>query len=590
MDKILNKYGNTLVNNKDLILSVVKNYHKALSYAGSELLNDNDFVFSAATINGNSLAYANEIQRDNFDIVLAAVSRNGNALKWASNNLKNNEQIVKAAVSNKGNALKHASAQIRSKKNIVFEAVKNGCSIEFVPNYYLNNDDDIISTILNRNTEIKISLSNSCLSIRSNRDIILKAVKNNGMNLEFASPDLQNDIEIMKNAGLENFNALKYTTLGLDVLQGTIYEILKDYNFRWYYKVRHSIINDSRYSVIAAIYKDECNWRFINQEHRNDKELMLFAIKLNARNYNYVSETLRNDRNIVMKIFDSDENKYETIERYIYTFCTVWNNDNEVLKAINYITGISLQKLENYDQYINATSIMEKWFCELPTKTLEYLSKCKTLFYPGAYHDFSTLQFFMENSSVTNFYYCEYMNREIDESSIYKALRTWFNNWENYSVRIHSQLGPKNFGQEDWRTFWYPDPEAEFGSDKELSFCTRYEIKKNGKTWNLFYFGTEGIATYEVLLKNKINLDIIVTQDHGLGGCWTSFCKNSLLETISKRYKKLPKILLTGSYAWDNYVEVSEWFGEFGMHNGDRKLFKHKKKLITSEKKKLIKN
>jgi hypothetical protein len=34
-------------------------------------------------------------------------------------------------------------------------------------------------------------------------------------------------------------------------------------------------------------------------------------------------------------------------------------------------------------------------------------------------------------------------------------------------------------------------------------------------------------------------------------------------------------MILSGGEAWKNYQEISDWFGKFGMHEGERKLWKH---------------
>lgn len=574
MDKVYAQYGAQLNDNENLILSVVKNYDKALSYASANLLHDHTFILKVMAINGASLYYATADQKNDEGIVLTAVSENGKSLKYASEALKNNENIVLAAVSNYGNALKYASEKMRLNRNIVLAAAKKRCSVQYIPLAFLNNDEEIISIILDRPSETKYSLNLGNETIRNNREIVMKAVRKNGLNLAFANPILQNDMELVKVAANEHFLALSYTQLNIFDLKDIIFEIFKGYKFRWYYKVHNSTLNNSKYSLLAAIYFNVHNWHKADDTYKNDKELMLFAISINSKSYDYATEQLKQDRDIVIAAINHDDYNHFIIHKYLPLFCKWFKKDEEVLGKIASKTGDELMILKNYEQYLNASTIMEKWFCELPSSTMNELSKCKSLYYPGAYHDFSTIQFFMENSCVTDFYYSDYMNKEISQFSIFDALQSWFDKWDGYQITQHINMHPSYFHEDDWDAFWHPSPNARFGSEIGLSFITKYVIEKDDQIWNIYYFGTEGIATYEVLLKNNIKIDIVVTQDHGLGGCWTSFCEDSLLKKIAKKYLLLPKMILSGGESWSNYEGVSDWFGKFGMHEGKRKLFK----------------
>ena len=201
--------------------------------------------------------------------------------------------------------------------------------------------------------------------------------------------------------------------------------------------------------------------------------------------------------------------------------------------------------------------------------------RCKTLYYPGAYNDFTTLKYFLENSIVKDFYYCDYLNYELNEVKIIDNLNTQLSS-SDYKVSLIALLTPEHYNQKDWESFWHRNAEARSVGEINKSFIFQFEIKKEKQRWNLYYFGTEAIKTYEILIKNKIKMDIIVTQDHGLGCLWTTFCRGSRLERLSLRYNSLPDFLLVGENgeAWDGYERITEPFGNFGMHNHPRSLFK----------------
>jgi len=199
--------------------------------------------------------------------------------------------------------------------------------------------------------------------------------------------------------------------------------------------------------------------------------------------------------------------------------------------------------------------------------------KLNTLYYPGAGYDFSTLKYFMENSRITKYYFCDYMNFEITPDSILQELRMYFD--QDYNIEIVADLRPTYFSKNKWIEYWHREAPM-FGGSIANSFAVLCKIKKGKKIWDLIYFGTEAIQTYDVLVQNNIKFDVVVTQDHGLGGLWTTFCKDSKLEMISHYYNQIPEILFVGiDYeSWTGFEMFSEPFGSFGLHQHERILYK----------------
>jgi len=204
----------------------------------------------------------------------------------------------------------------------------------------------------------------------------------------------------------------------------------------------------------------------------------------------------------------------------------------------------------------------------------------KNLFYPGAGYDFSTLLHFMFNSDIINFYYCDYYNAEFRIDSILNNLNRQFSS-ENIDCKIThvTDLNPQFYKENDWIDFWHEDQNIIDKHYIENSYIALIEIKTPEKKCFLYYFGTEAVKTYQVLLINNIIFDVVVTQDHGsLGGLlWTTFCKGSELENLSLLYDKMPKILMVGENqeSWNNYTQISEPFGRFGLHKHPRILFQY---------------
>jgi hypothetical protein len=195
----------------------------------------------------------------------------------------------------------------------------------------------------------------------------------------------------------------------------------------------------------------------------------------------------------------------------------------------------------------------------------------KRLFYPGAFSDFETLNYLIDNSSVKEFYFCDYLNNEDSITNIKTGLYEKLTGCEIYS----RELQPLYFEKLNYDQFWHWNPDARSWGRIENSYITEYLILKGRKSVKLFYFGTEAIGTYVTLLQCGRKPDIVVLQNHGLGCLWTPFGGDDLLFQTARHNDKLPKCLMVGegTNPWPGYVLSSGYFGQFGLHQNQRAVF-----------------
>jgi hypothetical protein len=158
-----------------------------LKYASDELKNDYDIVVKAIEEDGEALQYVSTQWKTNKNMIIKAVSQNGNALSYVqnlsnpqnnndnhhnhhhqnsinddsnnnNNNLFNNDyDVVYQAVSSHGESLGYASESLRRNKCIVYKAVKqNWMAISFAsfPSYKHRDHFDIILLGLSQNMNI----------------------------------------------------------------------------------------------------------------------------------------------------------------------------------------------------------------------------------------------------------------------------------------------------------------------------------------------------------------------------------------------------------------------------------------------------
>jgi len=201
----------------------------------AEDLNDSEFMQYVVQFDADVLKLTSVAVRDNMEVVTAAVTKKGSVFQYASEGLRNNKQLVMRAiqqqtilsVSEGGHALQHASLRLRSDKKVV-----------------------------------------------------LRAVQTCGLALEFASEELQDDIEVVRAA-----------------IQ-PLHEWLKGHPLRF----ASERLRDNIDVVSEAMLHDPAAWRFASRRLRGDKNFVLRALAVKhstANSLKDVSRDLRDDEDVV---------------------------------------------------------------------------------------------------------------------------------------------------------------------------------------------------------------------------------------------------------------------------------------------------
>lgn len=91
----------------------------ALKYASQKLRNNKNIVLTAVKQNGNALQYVYIELWYDVEVAFNAVSSCGLALKYASQKFKNNRRIVQKAVEENPNAIMYASKDLQLDKQFL---------------------------------------------------------------------------------------------------------------------------------------------------------------------------------------------------------------------------------------------------------------------------------------------------------------------------------------------------------------------------------------------------------------------------------------------------------------------------------------
>ena len=248
--------------NEEFMTSIVKHDGMLLQYASSDIRNNLDIVGAAVLQTGDALQFASDFIRGTKEFMMRVVERNGMLLQWAHETLKSDVDVVENAVRQNGLSLQYSNSALHVDINWVqccvcqkwrmydldlTDAISNNSTWQCSDNTDANRqscmiDQDTVDhrehsillaavqenglaleygSIAGKNDEVVVrsAISNNPQSfvfasdqMKNSRKIVKRAVEKIGLNLQFASEQMRDDHEIVKIAVLQNNYALEFGT------------------------------------------------------------------------------------------------------------------------------------------------------------------------------------------------------------------------------------------------------------------------------------------------------------------------------------------------------------------------------------------
>jgi hypothetical protein len=181
------------VNEKQIILKEVRKNGYSLAHTTDKFKDDEEIVLESIKNGVRALQFASLRLRSERNFVLKAVAVSGYSLKYISQNLKNDHEIVLRAVTQEPYAIKYAPKLIQEKQEIIFVAAsRNAEFMEFAPKK-LTEDYDFCLKMLKENG---ICLRYFDEELKSNKNLVMEAMKNQLDSYHDASLEIQQDKEV----------------------------------------------------------------------------------------------------------------------------------------------------------------------------------------------------------------------------------------------------------------------------------------------------------------------------------------------------------------------------------------------------------
>ena len=197
-------------------------------------------------------------------------------------------------------------------------------------------------------------------------------------------------------------------------------------------------------------------------------------------------------------------------------------------------------------------------------------SEVKTIFYPGAGFDFETLLFYLDYTMADRIYFVDYGGIEN-----WERIRSQLETYSDILLSSERDFDLDYLGVDSWNKLWHSDS-ANYGNAEGISFFKEVYIIYKKRPVKFYFVNADAVGTFKFILERNFIIDLVICQDHGLGGLWTSFCGDSILYRIANSMNLLPKFIMvgTGQDAWPKYVQLADDFGVFGLHKSSRSIYK----------------
>ena len=322
---------------KEVVMAAVKSYPSALEFASKELQADKEIVMEAlrSKYNSRSIFYSplefasKELQADK-EIVMAAVKQYGFALKYASKELKADKEIVMVAIyadrnfvtnvlrsnitqedsltrRDRGEALQYASKELQADIEVVSMAIKQSShALKFASNKLLNNKNLVLEALQfhaqqpMKNTSYGDIVRHISLELKDNKAIAMASFKNDEPvskpnTLSFFSTRLRDDEEVVNAAIAQREYSAKWASLRLrsDIRIISLGENLIPYK------------NDKEI-VMAAVKENGEALQYASEELQADKKIIMYALKKDGRALLFASKLLKADKEVVMEAVKQD--------------------------------------------------------------------------------------------------------------------------------------------------------------------------------------------------------------------------------------------------------------------------------------------
>ncbi|EFC38085.1 predicted protein [Naegleria gruberi] len=226
-------------------------------------------------LNGTMLGYASKELKKDKELVLEAVRSTPEAFHFCDESFNKDNTVVYEAAKHASFNITKIDGEMFNRRKFVLALMEYRPEIFIHLPYELKTDPKVLNLAPCKNLKV---LSLVPPSYQKDRDFVLKCVRNNGLDLEFAHPSLRKDREVVMEAVKQNGLALEFSS-----------EMLR---------------NQDREIVYEAVKSNGNAIEFTSDQFKRDLELARMAVMKNHESFMLVDSSIKQDKKLIQSFLE----------------------------------------------------------------------------------------------------------------------------------------------------------------------------------------------------------------------------------------------------------------------------------------------
>lgn len=155
------------------------------------------------------------------------------------------------------------------------------------------------------------SINERILKLLNNKNLILAAVRHNGMALEYAHPDLKKDKEVVLVAIKQNGMALQFANSSLRKNKEIVLSAIRSKGKAFVFA--SPALKNNKQFILNAIHSNDTVFKYIGRAFQADKKIIMTAINKNPRALRFSSLSLKDEKSLIFSQVKKNPNNCSSL-------------------------------------------------------------------------------------------------------------------------------------------------------------------------------------------------------------------------------------------------------------------------------------